>query len=115
MLILKQPIQIDDDTQEVGYGIDVDEFNIILYKLNIVKSGKRVGEIGKSPMGYYTSIKQVLERVLHNEAYLLGVDDIKSLTAHLDTRIDACVDSLGKLSSKDGIKELFDNNFIVKI
>ena len=46
MLTLKEP-----SLEEAGYGIDVDEFNIILYRLKLNKTGNNVGQVRKEAMG----------------------------------------------------------------
>ena len=70
MLVMKHPIQLDDGNVEVGYAIDGDDFNIILYKLTIAQKGKNVGEVVRYVVGYYSSLNTVLQRIYSLEVGL---------------------------------------------
>ena len=98
MLILKHPIQLDDGNVEVGYAIDGDDFNIILYKLTIAQKGKSVGEVARYVVGYYSSLNAVLQRIYSLEVGLVGFEDLQALHELVSSTIDRCVETLGKLN-----------------
>lgn len=98
MLVLKHPIQLDDGNVEVGYAIDGDEFNIILYKLTIAQKGKNVGEVVRYVVGYYSSLNTVLQRIYSLEVGLVGFEDLQALNERVSSTIERCVDALGKLN-----------------
>ena len=88
MIILKEPTYtgevvtyIGKEYKEVahGWGIDFDEFNVILYKLSL---HHKTGEVFKvSPEGYYTNIMSCLSGMVNKQILLDGgtVDNIKEL------------------------------------
>lgn len=98
MLVMKHPIQLDDGNVEVGYAIDGDEFNIILYKLTIAQKGKNVGEVARYVVGYYSSLNAVLQRIYSLEVGLVGFEDLQALNDRVSSTIDRCVETLGKLN-----------------
>lgn len=53
MLIIKQPVQIDEENVDYGYAFTMDEYNIVLYKLGIYLKGKNQGEVSKTPIDYF--------------------------------------------------------------
>lgn len=89
MLVLKEP-----SGEEFGWALGVDEFNIILYKLNIGKEGASAGKVRKTPMGYYTSVDACLRRVSQLEVQSQGLEDLKALDKHIRGVMAKCVDSL---------------------
>lgn len=114
MLILKQPIVHSPDNIECGYGITTDEMNIILYKLSIVQTGKKAGEVSKTALGYFSTIKDVLERVKMYEVVSQGVEDLEALERRVSSTIDACVAHLDKLNYKKDLNYLFVKELVIK-
>lgn len=97
MLVLKEPY-IDDNEYVQGYSIDADDFNIILYKLYIVKDGKNKGVVNRTALSFCTSIESVLHRVYQLEVGLVGLSDLEALNQRITSTIDMCVSNLGKLN-----------------
>lgn len=89
MLTLKEP-----SPEEVGYGIDVDEFNIILYRLKLNKTGNNVGQVRKEAMGYYNSVEACLEKVYLLEVQRVGLADLEALNKDVRLTIASCAQSL---------------------
>lgn len=98
MLILKHPIQKDGESVEVGYAIDGDDMNIILYKLGIAQKGNNAGQQTKFVLGYFTSIENVLQRIYSLEVGLVGFEDLEALHERVSSTIALCVSNLGKLN-----------------
>lgn len=88
MLILKQPVQLDEETVDHGYALTTDEYNIILYKLGIYLKGKNQGEISKAPIGYFSTLEQALQRIKDFEVCLYGLDDLDGLVERIRAVID---------------------------
>lgn len=101
MLVLKDYIVNGEDI-EFGYAIDADEFNIILYKIYPVMKGKKVGELGKQALGYFTSIQQALQKIYQFEVGLQGLDDLEALDKRITSVMDTCVKSLGDFNTVRG-------------
>lgn len=106
MLILKRPELINNDSEDsvtnFGYAIDCDDFNIILYRLSIVKSGKLKGETHRTAIAYCTSIENVLQRIYQLEVSSQGLDDLVALNERVCATIDVCVTNLGCLNTIRG-------------
>lgn len=98
MLIIKQPVQLDEENVDHGYALTTDEYNIILYKLGIYLKGKNQGEISKTPVGYFSTLEHVLQRIYSLEVGLVGFEDLQALHGSVSSTIDRCVESLGKLN-----------------
>ena len=98
MLIIKQPVQIDEENVDHGYALTTDEFNIILYKLGIYLKGKNQGEVSKTPIGYFSTLEHVLQRIYSLEVGLVGFEDLKALNERVSSTIDRCLETLGKLN-----------------
>ena len=88
MLTLKEP-----SLEEVGYGIDVDEFNIILYRLKLNKTGNNVGQLRREAMGYYNSVEACLEKVYLLEVQRVGLADLEALNKDVRLTIASCAQS----------------------
>lgn len=88
MLILKQPVQIDEDNVDHGYALTTDEYNIILYKLGIYIKGKNQGEISKTPVGYFSTLEHVLQRIKDLEVRLYGLEDLDGLVERIHAVMD---------------------------
>lgn len=88
MLILKQPVQIDEDNVDHGYALTTDEYNIILYKLGIYIKGKNQGEISKAPVGYFSTLEHVLQRIKDLEVRLYGLEDLDGLVERIHAVMD---------------------------
>ena len=95
MLILKEP-----SLEGVGYGIDVDEFNLILCRLKLNKTGNNVGQIRKEAMGYYNSVEACLEKVYLLEVQRVGLDDLEALNKDVRLTIASCAQSLKSFREK---------------
>lgn len=90
MLVLKEP-----EVDVVGYALDVDEFNIILYKLTVGKSGKGAGEVRRLALGYYNSVEACLQRIYMNEVTSQGLSDLEALNTAVQATIGECCSKLG--------------------
>lgn len=95
MLTLKEP-----SLEEVGYGIDVDEFNIILCRLKLNKTGNNVGQVRKEAMGYYNSVEACLEKVYLLEVQRVGLADLETLNKDVRLTITSCAQSLRSFREK---------------
>lgn len=95
MLTLKEP-----SLEEVGYGIDVDEFNIILCRLKLNKTGNNVGQVRKEAMGYYSSVEACLEKVYLLEVQRVGLADLEALNKDVRLTIASCAQSLRSFREK---------------
>ena len=95
MLTLKEP-----SLEEVGYGIDVDEFNIILCRLKLNKTGNNVGQVRKEAMGYYNSVEACLEKVYLLEVQRVGLADLEALNKDVRLTIASCAQSLRSFREK---------------
>lgn len=98
MLIIKQPVQIDEENVDYGYALITDEYSIVLYKLGIYLKGKNQGEVSKTPIGYFSTLEHVLQRIYSLEVGLVGFEDLKALNERVSSTIDRCVETLGKLN-----------------
>lgn len=88
MLILKQPVQLDEDSVDHGYALTTDEYNIILYKLGIYLKGKNQGEVSKTPIGYFSTLEHALQRIKDFEVRLHGLDDLEGLVERIRDVMD---------------------------
>lgn len=88
MLILKQPVQLDEETVDHGYALTTDEFNIILYKLGIYLKGKNQGEVSKTPIGYFSTLEHALQRIKDLELCLYGLEDLEGLVERIRAVMD---------------------------
>lgn len=88
MLILKQPVQIDEDNVDHGYGLTTDEYNIIIYKLGIYQKGKNQGEISKIAVGYFSTLEHALQRIKDLEIRLYGLEDLDGLVERIRAVMD---------------------------
>lgn len=95
MLILQEP-----SLEAVGYGIDVDEFNLILCRLKIVKEGKNAGQVRKEAVGYYNSVEACLERVYQLEVQSIGLADLVATDKAVRLVIAQCSMSLKSFREK---------------
>ena len=95
MLTLKEP-----SLEEAGYGIDVDEFNIILYRLKLNKTGDNVGQVRREAMGYYNSVEACLEKVYLLEVQRVGLADLEALNKDVRLTISSCAQSLRSFREK---------------
>lgn len=95
MLTLKEP-----SLEEAGYGIDVDEFNIILYRLKLNKTGDNVGQVRREAMGYYNSVEACLEKVYLLEVQRVGLADLEALNKDVRLTIASCAQSLRSFRKK---------------
>ena len=100
MLILKEPKLLNKETFEceVGYALDADQYQVILYKSSYGTKGVSRGEIKHYPIAFCVSIEQALNKVYMQEVGLVGLDDLKRLDEHLRATISTCVANLGKLN-----------------
>lgn len=98
MLIIKQPVQIDEENVDYGYALMTDEYSIVLYKLGIYLKGKNQGEVSKTPIGYFSTLEHVLQRIYSLEVGLVGFEDLQALNERVSSTIDRCVETLGKLN-----------------
>ena len=95
MLTLKEA-----SLEEAGYGIDVDEFNIILYRLKLNKTGDNVGQVRREAMGYYNSVEACLEKVYLLEVQRVGLADLEALNRDVRLTIASCAQSLRSFREK---------------
>ncbi|HCH9337298.1 TPA: hypothetical protein PNO69_004494 [Salmonella enterica] len=102
MLIIKQPVQIDEDNVDHGYALTTDEYNIILYKLGIYIKGKNQGEISKTPVGYFSTLEHVLQRIKDLEVRLRGLDDLDGLVERIRAVMDEVSNNLKSVKITKG-------------
>lgn len=88
MLILKQPVQIDEENVDHGYALTTDEYNIIIYKLGIYLKGKNQGEVSKTPIGYFSTLEQALQRIKDLEVRLHSLEDLEGLVERIRAVMD---------------------------
>lgn len=93
MKVLKEPTQ-----DEVGYALGADDMNLILYSLQIAKSGKQEGEIRRTPIGYFSTVKACLERIKFMEVISSDLNDLEALDKRVQATINACIENLGDLN-----------------
>lgn len=88
MIILKEPVKLDEENVDHGYALTTDEYNIIIYKLGIYLKGKNQGEISKSPIGYFSTLEHALQRIKDLELCLYGLDDLEVLVERIRAVMD---------------------------
>ena len=88
MLIIKQPVQIDEENVDYGYALMTDEYSIVLYKLGIYLKGKNQGEVSKTPIGYFSTLEHVLQRIKDLEVRLYGLEDLDGLVERIRAVMD---------------------------
>ncbi|QVW53902.1 hypothetical protein TaPaz_121 [Acinetobacter phage TaPaz] len=102
MLILKQPIQIDEDNVDHGYALTTDECNFIIYKLGIYLKGKNQGELSKTPIGYFSTLEQALQRIKDLEVRLYGLEDLDGLVERIRAVMDEVSNNLKSVKITKG-------------
>lgn len=95
MLILKEPT-----TDSCGWGLEADEFNIVLGKLTIAKEGKMAGTVRKTNAGYYSSVGACLRGIAQKEVGLFGLEDLEALDKHIRSVMSCCSDSVKEFEEK---------------
>ena len=95
MLVLIEP-----EVDSFGYGLGVDEFNIILYKLTIGKDVASAGQVRKTAVSYHTSVEACLKRISQLEIQSQGLEDLKALDKHVRAVMAGCVESLKEFNVK---------------
>lgn len=93
MKILKEPTK-----DQVGYALGADDMNFILYSLNIAKSGKQEGEIRRTPIGYFSTVRACLERVKFMEVISSDLNDLEAMDKRVQATINTCIENLGDLN-----------------
>lgn len=106
MLIIKQPVQLDEENVDHGYALTTDEYNITIYKLGIYLKGKNQGEISKTPIGYFSTIEQSLQRIKDLEVRLHGLEDLEGLVERIRAVMDEVLVNLKSvnITKGDGLK-----------
>lgn len=54
--------------------------------------------MSKTPIGYFSTLEHVLQRIYSLEVGLVGFEDLKALNERVSSTIDRCVETLGKLN-----------------
>ena len=102
MLILKQPVQIDEENVDHGYALTTDEYNFIIYKLGIYLKGKNQGEVSKTPIGYFSTLEHALQRIKDLEVRLRGLEDLEGLVERIRAVMDEISVNLKSVSITKG-------------
>ncbi|AWD93278.1 hypothetical protein AB9_116 [Acinetobacter phage vB_AbaM_B9] len=88
MIILKEPVKLDEENVDYGYALTTDEYNIIIYKLGIYLKGKNQGEFSKTPIGYFSTLEHTLQRIKDLEVRLRGLEDLEGLVERISAVMD---------------------------
>lgn len=88
MIILKEPVKLDEENVDHGYALTTDEYNFIIYKLGIYLKGKNQGEVYKTPIGYFSTLEHALQRIKDIEVRLYGLEDLDGLVERIHAVMD---------------------------
>lgn len=104
MKVLKEPTK-----DQVGYALGADDMNFILYSLNIAKSGKQEGEVRRTPIGYFSTVRACLERIKFMEVISSDLNDLEAMDNRVQATINTCIQNLGDLNFIHKHKSVGDN------